>query len=468
MAHTTSAPAGRHEMSREERKVLAGTLVGTTIEWYDFFIYAQAAAFVLAPLFFEPLSQDNPGLAQVVAWASLGISFLFRPLGAVVAGHLGDKFGRKIVLVLTLVGMGAATMLIGLLPTYATIGIWAPVLLILLRVMQGFSAGGEWGGAALMSVEHAPRHKRGLFGAYPQIGVPLGMLLATGFMFTITSLVTPEQFQAWGWRIPFISSVALIVVGYLIRKTVDESPVFKEMQLRKKESSAPLGQLFKHNSKQVTLAALIFAANNAAGYLVIAFFASYGAKALGMDRSATLIASLIGGVGWLVFTMLGGWMSDRVGRVRTFQIGYGIIILWAVPMWFLMDTASLPLFALAIVILTMGLGPSYGPQSALYAEMFPARVRYSGVSIGYALGSIIGGAFAPMIAQLLLNETGMSWTIGAYIAALALVSFVAVSLVPKSIQGIDLHVQEVHQDYVAAHPEAAAILTAAEAAEQRD
>ncbi|MEF3119837.1 MFS transporter [Kocuria flava] len=468
MAHTASAPAGRHEMSHEERKVLAGTLVGTTIEWYDFFIYAQAAAFVLAPLFFEPLAQENAGLAQVVAWASLGISFLFRPLGAVVAGHLGDKHGRKLVLVLTLVGMGAATMLIGLLPTYATIGVWAPILLILLRVIQGFSAGGEWGGAALMSVEHAPRHKRGLFGAYPQIGVPLGMLLATGFMFAITSLVSPEDFQAWGWRIPFLSSVVLIVVGYLIRKTVDESPVFKEMQLRKKESSAPLGQLFKHNSKEVTLAALIFAANNAAGYLVIAFFASYGAKSLGMDRSATLIASLIGGVGWLVFTMIGGWMSDTVGRVRTFQIGYGIIILWAIPMWFLLDTASLPLFALAIVVLTIGLGPSYGPQSALYAEMFPARVRYSGVSIGYAFGSIIGGAFAPMIAQLLLNETGMSWTIGVYIAALALVSFIAVSMVPKSLQGTDLHVEEVHEQYVAEHPEARQVLDAARAAEQRD
>ena len=320
-----------------------------------------------------------------------------------------------------------------------------------------------------MSVEHAPRNKRGLFGAYPQIGVPLGMLLATSFMFALTSMMSPEDFQAWGWRIPFLSSVVLIVVGYLIRKTVDESPVFKEMQLRKKESSAPLGQLFKHHKKPVTLAALIFAANNAAGYLVIAFFASYGSNVLGMPRSQTLIASLIGGVGWLVFTMFGGWISDRIGRVRTFQIGYAIIILWAVPMWFLLDTASLPLFALAIVILTVGLGPSYGPQSALYAEMFPARVRYSGVSIGYAFGSIIGGAFAPMIAQLLLNETGMSWTIGVYIAGIAIVSFIAVSMVPKDIQEIDLHVEEVHEDYVAEHPEAAEILAAAQAAEkQRD
>jgi MFS family permease len=458
MAHHEAAVASSRGRTPEEKRVLAGTLVGTTIEWYDFFIYAQAAAFVLAPLFFAPLSADNPGLAQVITWATLGISFLFRPLGAIVAGHIGDKHGRKLVLVITLVGMGGATALIGLLPTYAVIGIWAPILLMLLRVVQGFSAGGEWGGAALMSVEHAPRNKRSAFGSYPQIGVPLGMLLATAFMWILTSSMSAEDFQAWGWRIPFLSSVVLIVVGYLIRKAVDESPVFKEMQLRKKESAAPLGVLLKSHKKNVTLAALIFMANNAAGYLVIAFFASYGANVLGMTREATLIATFIGGLGWLGFTMFGGFIGDKIGKIRTFQIGYGIIILWAIPMWFLMDTASLPLFALAIIILTMGLGPSYGPQSALYAEMFPAHVRYSGVSIGYAFGSIIGGAFAPMIAQLLLNQTGMGWTIGVYIAVLAIISFIAVSMVPKSIEGADLHVQEVHQEYLAEHPEDAVIV----------
>ena len=450
---TAAAPPQARPVSREEKKVLAGTLIGTTIEWYDFFIYAQAAAFILATHFFEPLGEESASLAQVISWASLGISFLFRPLGAIVAGHMGDKLGRKTVLVVTLVGMGGATALIGLLPTYATIGVWAPILLVLLRVLQGFSAGGEWGGAALMAVEHAPKGKRGFFGAFPQIGVPLGMLLATLFMFAMTSLLSPEQFEAWGWRVPFLSSVVLIIVGYVIRRTVDESPVFKEMQLRKAESSAPLGQLLRSNKREVVLAALIFAGNNAAGYLVIAFFASYGTKVLGMSRADTLAASLIGGLGWLIFTMFGGWISDRLGRVRTFQLGYAIIILWAIPMWFLLNTASLPLFALAIFVLTIGLGPSYGPQSALYAEMFPARVRFSGVSIGYAFGSIIGGAFAPMIAQLLLNRTGSAWAIGIYISALCLVSFIAVSMVRRSDQDSELHVAEVHEEYFEEHPD---------------
>lgn len=427
-----------HQVTREEKKVLAGTLVGTTIEWYDFFIYAQAAGFVLAVLYFEPLGEENQTLAQLVAWASIGISFLFRPLGAILAGWIGDRFGRKVVLVITLMGMGGATFLVGVLPTHATWGLAAPILLIVLRVIQGLSAGGEWGGAALLSVEHAPRHKRGLFGMYPQIGVPLGMILATLFMFGLNAFLTEEQFLQWGWRVPFIFSFVLIVAAYMIRRRVEESPVFTEMKERKKESSAPLKELVTTHKKYTFLAALIFAANNAAGYLVIAFFAAYGAAELGMSRTETLIASLIGGVGWFIFTMFGGWVSDRIGRVLTFQIGYGIIIVWAIPMWFLIDTGVVWIFALAIVILTMGLGPSYGPQSALYAEMFPVSIRFSGVSIGYAFGSIIGGAFAPMIAQAILDGTGQSWMIGLYISALAIISFLAVSVVPKKLQGINL------------------------------
>ncbi|MFW0111322.1 MFS transporter [Rothia sp. CCM 9417] len=433
-----SSPATAHKINKEERKVLAGTLIGTTIEWYDFFIYAQAAGLILAKQYFTPEGEDNT-LAQIVAWASLGISFIFRPLGAVVAGHIGDKFGRRIALVLTLLLMGLATVGVGCVPTYAQIGIAAPLLIVLLRIIQGFSAGGEWGGAALMSVEHAPRHRRGFFGSFPQIGVPLGMILATLVNLLLNAILTEEQFLSFGWRIPFWSSIILILVGFYIRHSVEESPVFKEMQTLKKKESAPLKQLFKSNKREVILAALIFIANNAAGYLVIAFFISYGVKNLDMSRGQAMTAAIIGGLSWLIFTMVGGWMSDTVGRVRTFQIGYGLMALWAIPMWFLIDSGNFALFTLAILVLTLALGPSYGPQSAMYAEMFPASVRFSGISIGYAIGAILGGAFAPMIAEMILKQTGQSWIIGLYIALLAVVSLIAVSKVPRGIQEIDLH-----------------------------
>lgn len=419
-------------MSTEERKVLAGTLVGTSIEWYDFFIYAQAAGLVLAPLFLAPLAEQSPALAQILSFATIGISFLFRPLGAVVAGHLGDKIGRKKMLVFTLITMGLATALIGVLPTYAAIGVAAPILLIFLRILQGFSAGGEWGGAALMAVEHAPNAKGGFFGAFPQIGVPIGMILATFTLWVLTSSMSAEAFLEWGWRIPFLLSIVLIVVGYLIRRAVEESPVFEELLRRRKESSAPLGELFRHNSKNVILTAVIFIANNAAGYLLIAFFATYAVTRLGMDRPTVLLATTLSSFGWLAFTLFGGAISDRWGRVRTFQIGYILLAVWAIPMWFLIDSANIVWYFVALFVMTLGLGLSYGPQAALYAEMFPASVRYSGVSIGYALGAILGGAFAPMIAEALFSATGSSWTIGLYIAIASLISLIGVSLVKET------------------------------------
>ncbi|KUM41788.1 MFS transporter [Arthrobacter sp. EpRS71] len=428
---TVDSPSGPSS-KREERRVLAGTLVGTTIEWYDFFIFAQLTATLLAPLFLSPLEKSNPGVAQLLSFATIGISFLFRPLGAFVAGHLGDRMGRKAVLVMTLVMMGAATALIGLLPTYATIGVWAPVLLITLRVVQGFSAGGEWGGAALMAVEHAPLKKRGLFGAYPQIGVPIGMILATGLLFLLQSGMSKEDFASWGWRVPFLLSVVLIVVGYLIRRAVGESPVFKEIAQRKAESKAPLGELFRKNKKEVVLAAMIFIANNAAGYLLIAFFISYATRTLKMPTPQVLLATTVASFGWLIFTMVGGWLSDKIGRVKTFLIGYGLVFAWMIPMFILIDSKDILLYGTALFVLTIGLGLSYGPMSAMYAEMFPAQVRYSGISIGYALGAILGGAFAPLIAQALLDTTKWSGSVGIYIMVLCVVSAIGVILAKET------------------------------------
>jgi MFS family permease len=425
----------------EEKKVLTATLVGTTIEWYDFFVYAQAAGLAFVPLFFSPMTQNNPLLAQIISFATIGLSFLFRPLGAIVCGHMGDRFGRRGVLVMTLILMGTATALIGVLPTYGQIGAWAPALLISLRILQGFSAGGEWGGAALMSVEYAPINRRSFFGSFPQIGTPLGMILATGVLWALTSVLGKQAMAEWGWRIPFLFSIVLILIGAVIRRSVEESPVFKAMHQRRKESSAPLRELFRRHSKEIFRTALTFMANNAAGYILIAFIISYGLNTLKMPSDQLLLVSTLAAVGWFAFTLLGGLMGDWIGRVRSFQIGYAIMAVWAVPMWFLIDSKNVTLFFVGALGLTIGLGLSYGPQAAFYAELFPAEIRYSGVSVSYALGAILGGAFAPAIAQWIIGTYGESWRVGLYIAVLAVISLIAVSTI-KDPKGVDLNVHD--------------------------
>ncbi|MFC0582618.1 MFS transporter [Micrococcoides hystricis] len=421
---------------KEERRVLAGTMIGTTIEWYDFFIYAQAAGLVLGPLFFAPVAEANPGMELVISFATIGVSFLFRPLGAIIVGRLGDKVGRKRMLVWTLILMGVATALIGLLPTYEQAGVIAVILLVLLRIAQGFSAGGEWGGAVLMSVEHAPDHKRGHFGAFPQIGVPAGMILASAVLWFVRTSMSQEDFMDYGWRIPFLLSIVLIVVGIFIRRATEESPVFVEMQERAKEASAPLGQLFRNHWRDIIKAALTFSGNNAAGYLVIAFFSSYAVNSLSMDPAGVVLSLTIAAFGWLLFTMIGGSFSDKIGRVRMHQIGYILLAAAIIPVFLLIDHAgaigSILLFGAALWIMMPGQGLCYGPTSAMYAEMFPANIRYSGVAISYAIGSIVGGAFAPMIAQALLNATKTTMSIGIYIIVISLVSFIAVSLIKET------------------------------------
>lgn len=439
-APVTQQPAQGPGITTEHKRVLAGSMVGTTIEWFDFFIYAQAAGLIFATQYFDPVSNESASLAQIISWASLGISFLFRPLGAILAGHLGDRLGRKPVLVVTLVGMGLATMLMGVLPTYASIGMAAPILLVVLRILQGLSAGGEWGGAAMLSVEHAPQGKRGLFGAFPQVGVPLGMFLATIFMLVLSTVLTPDQFVAWGWRIPFLSSVVLIVLGYLIRRAVEESPAFAEMEELKEKSSAPLAVLFKGHLGTVIKCALIFAANNAIGYFVIAYFTAYGTKVVGYTRPEALAVALVASVGWFFGTLYFGHLSDKVGRRTTFIGGYVVLALYITPVFLAVDSGNVMLFGAAVFLLGVILGASYGPQSAMYAEMFPVRVRLSGVSIGYAFGSIIGGAFAPMIAEMLYTKFETSMAIAAYGVAISIVSLIGALAVPKGIQDRDLHV----------------------------
>ncbi|WP_017792085.1 MFS transporter [Leucobacter salsicius] len=431
-------PTGTIATTSDQRRVVFATIVGTTVEWYDFFIYAQAAGLVFATTFFGPA---GPSVALLLSFLTVGLSFLFRPLGAFLAGHFGDKYGRRVVLMVTLIMMGVATTLIGLLPTYAMIGITAPILLILLRILQGISAGGEWGGAVLMAVEHAPKKKRGLFGASPQIGVPIGLLLASGMMAIMSVIAPGEAFVEWGWRIPFLFSVVLIFVGYFIRRHVEESPVFLELEKRSEAPKTPILQLFRKHWLLVIIAALIFAGNNAAGYMstggYIQNYVTNPEGPIGLDRGPILWAVTGASVGWLVFTWLGGWMSDYIGRRNTYIIGWIALIVGALVLFPLVNTGEISMIFLGLMILTVGLGLTYGPQAALYAELFPASVRFSGVSISYAFGAILGGAFAPTIATALVQATGTTWSVAFYLVGMATLALIA-TLLLRDRSGIPL------------------------------
>ncbi|KQR95868.1 MAG: MHS family MFS transporter [Microbacterium ginsengisoli] len=431
-------PTGTIASAVDRRRVVFATVVGTTVEWYDFFIYASAAALVFGELFFKPA---GAGVATILSFLTVGISFLFRPLGAFLAGHFGDRIGRRRVLVLTLILMGAATALIGLLPTYSAIGIGAPLILILLRVLQGISAGGEWGGAVLMAVEHAPRTKRGLFGASPQIGVPIGLLLASGVMALMALIARGDAFLAWGWRVPFLLSIVLIFIGYWVRRRVEESPVFVEIAERKEQTRMPIVQLFRRHALLVIIAALVFAGNNAVGYMTtggyIQNYATDPKGPIALDREPVLWAVAGSAVTWLIATWVAGWLSDRIGRRTTYIIGWVAQLVGVFTLFPLVNSGSVGALFLGLAILTIGLGFTYGPQAALYSELFPASIRFSGVSISYALGAILGGAFAPTIATALVQATGSTLSVTVYLAGMTVIGLIA-TLLLRDRSGIPL------------------------------
>ncbi len=435
---TGFTPTGTIATSTDRRRVVFATVVGTTVEWYDFFIYATAVALVFGQLFFAPAGEE---FGQILAFLTVGISFLFRPLGAFLAGHFGDKYGRKVVLMFTLVLMGAATALIGLLPTYEAIGAWAPALLIFLRILQGISAGGEWGGAVLMAVEHAPKTKRGLFGASPQIGVPLGLLLASGIMALMAVIAPGDAFLTWGWRIPFLLSVVLILIGYYVRRRVEESPVFTELAERKEVTRMPIVQLFRKHALLVLIAALVFAGNNAVGYMTTGgYIQNYSTNPdgpIGLERGPVLWAVAGSAVVWLLSTFFAGWISDRIGRRTTYIIGWILQLVGVFTLFPLVNTGDIGLLFLGLAILTVGLGFTYGPQAALYSELFPASIRFSGVSISYAIGAILGGAFAPTIAAALVAATGTTMSVAFYLAGMTLIGLCA-TLLLRDRSGIPL------------------------------
>ena len=422
-------------MRSERRRVIAATTIGTAIEWYDYFLYAAVAGLVFNKVMFGPL---GPAAATIASFLTVGLSFLFRPLGAVLAGHFGDRLGRRGVLMVTLFTMGTATALIGLLPTYATAGWLAPAALVVLRILQGTSAGGEWGSAVLLAVEHAPDNKRGLYGAGPQVGVPAGLLLSSGVLALMTIIAPGEAFMQWGWRVPFLLSVGLTVLGWWIRTGVDESPVVEEM--REVGAHNPVGSLFKHHAGLVIAAALIFAANGTVGYMTTGgYIQNYATDPAGLalERGDILWAVTASAATWLCTTAFAGWVSDIIGRRRTLLVGFVVQAAGVAVLFPLVDTGSLPKITAALVFLTVGLGLTYGEIGAFYAELFPASIRASGASISYALGAILGGAFAPTIAAALRETTGGTTAITVYLMAATVTGFV-VTLLMRERGGIPL------------------------------
>ncbi|OTG93246.1 MFS transporter [Acinetobacter sp. ANC 3832] len=446
MAISSAYMSSSDKMTKDEKKVAYATIVGTTVEWYDFFIYAAAAGLIFKDLFFAPAGNT---LGTILAFATVGISFLFRPLGAFLAGYLGDRYGRRIVLVTTLVLMGIATTCIGLLPTYASIGVAAPMLLLVLRIFQGLAAGGEWGGAVLMAVEHAPIHKRGRFGSFPQMGVPLGLILASAMFALMTGVIAPgDAFIEWGWRIPFLFSIVLLFVGHWIRRTVEESPVFEEIKERKSASQTPIRDLFKNHTLLVLLAALVFAGNSACGYMTTGgFIQNYATNPngpLNIPRTPVLICVTLASFCWLITTYISGCVSDQIGRKKTYIIGWIIQLCGVFALFPLVNTGSVPLLAAGLCFLASGIGLTYGVQSAFYSELFPASVRFSGISISYALGAILGGAFAPMIGTWLVSVTGSTWSVTIYLASMTTIALLS-TLALRDRTGIPLgpdHEQE--------------------------
>ncbi|MCA1737968.1 MAG: MHS family MFS transporter [Actinobacteria bacterium] len=416
------------------RQVLGASFIGTTIEWYDFFIYGTAATLVFGQLFFSP--SFSPLAATMSSVATFAVGFVARPLGGIVFGHFGDKLGRKAMLVITLNMMGIATFLVGVLPTFESIGLLAPILLVLLRVVQGLGVGGEWGGAALMAVEYAPENRRGYYGSWPQMGVPAGLLLATG-IFGAVSFLPNEQFLAWGWRIPFLLSIILVGVGLFVRLRLLETPAFSEVQESDTEAQMPIMDVLRNYPRNVLLAIGARVASDGSFYVFTVFILDYATRTLGLPRSTILLGVAVASAIEIFTIPIFGLISDCTGRRPIYLVGTVLLIVLAYPYFLMIQTGSTVLVLLAsILALSVAHATMYGPMSAYFAELFGTRVRYSGVSLGYQLASIIGGGAGPLISIYLVGATGGAfWPVVVWMVALCLITLVCVLVAAETFRG---------------------------------
>ncbi|WP_225801734.1 MFS transporter [Streptomyces sp. NK15101] len=435
MSDTTTKPRGGIG------RIVGASLIGTTIEWYDFFLYGSAAALVFNTLFFP---SADPLVGTLIAFITYAIGFAARPLGGIVFGHFGDKIGRKKLLVLSLLMMGGATFAMGLLPTYDTIGVWAPILLTVLRLVQGFALGGEWGGAVLIVSEHGGDKNRGFWASWPQAGAPGGNLLATGVLSLLAAVQSDAAFQSWGWRVPFLLSGLLVMIGLWIRVSVSESPVFLEAQAKAEAAAAagvkeeaPVVEVFKRSWREVLSAIGTRFGENISYYILTSFLLVYVTTHLGLAKSTALNAVLIGSAVHFVTIPLWGALSDRMGRRPVTLIGSAGMAVWAFVFFGLVDSESFVVITLAVTVGLLLHGAMYGPQAAFISEMFDTKVRYSGASMGSQLASILAGALAPIVAVELLKDYGSSTPISVYLCAAAVITTITVAVTRETL-GRDL------------------------------
>ncbi len=417
------------------RRVIMSSMVGTTIEWYDFFLYGSAAALVFNRLFFP---SSDPLTGTFLAFGTYALGFVARPIGGIVFGHFGDRIGRKRLLMLSLVLMGVATVLIGLLPTYAQIGVWAPVLLIVLRLIQGFAVGGEGGGAVLMAAEHGDAARRGLWASWPQAGVPAGSLLAAGVLWLMAELQTPEDFLEWGWRVPFVLSAILVVVGWYIRNRVAESRLF-ERALEEAEAPprVPAVDVFRERPGGVLLGAGLRVGENISYYILTVFSLTYLVDVAAESRELALRGLLIGAAVQFFAIPLFAALSDRIGRRPVYAFGAFGLAAWSFALFPMLGSGEPAYIFLALVVGLVLHGAMYGPQAAFITELFPTRIRYSGVSIAYQLTSIVAGSLAPIIALWLYSEYDSAVPVAIYVGVACVISGVS-ALLARETKGVEL------------------------------